>query len=73
MIVTFCGHSELSGENEITIWLEQVLRQLIVQGANTFYLGGYGAFDRIAAKILTQLKTEYPYIERTLVLAYHRR
>lgn len=71
MIVTFCGHSELSGESEIKTWLEQVLRQLIAQGATTFYLGGYGAFDRMAARVLTELKAEHPNIERTLVLAYH--
>lgn len=44
--------------------------KLIEQGATTFYLGGYGAFDSLAASILRAQKKRYPQIELILVLAY---
>lgn len=41
MIITFCGHKELYDEKEVKVWLERVTENLIVNGAETFYLGGY--------------------------------
>lgn len=43
---------------------------IIKQGVNIFYLGGYGAFDSLAAAVLRKQKTQYPEIELILVLAY---
>ena len=43
---------------------------LIAEGADTFYLGGYGDFDRLAASVVWKLKDKYPHIESVLVLAY---
>ena len=45
MIVTFCGHAQISQSEKIEKWLYAVTQKLIEQGATTFYLGGYGAFD----------------------------
>ena len=39
MIITFCGHKELYDEKEVKVWLERVTENLIVNGAETFYLG----------------------------------
>lgn len=72
MIVTFCGHAELGGRDEVEKWLYDVTGQLIEEGANTFYLGGYGAFDALAAAVLRRQQQRYPHIERVLVLAYLR-
>ena len=47
-----------------------VTLHLIEQGVNIFYLGGYGAFDSLAAAVLRKQKTQYPEIELILVLAY---
>lgn len=44
MIVTFCGHAQISQSEKIEKWLYAVTQKLIEQGATTFYLGGYGAF-----------------------------
>ena len=63
MIITFCGHKELYDEKEVKVWLERVTENLIVNGAETFYLGGYGAFDRLAASVLAKQKKRYPHIE----------
>lgn len=38
--------------------------------AAKFYLGGYGAFDSLAAAAVRRQKETYPHIEMILVLAY---
>lgn len=71
MLVTFCGHSELYGQDEsIAAWLDAILPPLIEQGADKFYLGGYGKFDSLAAEAVRRQKRHYPQIEAVLVLAY---
>ena len=70
MIVTFCGHAQISQSEKIEKWLYAVTQKLIEQGATTFYLGGYGAFDFLAASVLRAQKKRYPQIELILVLAY---
>ena len=70
MTVTFCGHAQISQSEKIEKWLYAVTQKLIEQGATTFYLGGYGAFDSLAASILREQKKQYPQIELVLVLAY---
>ena len=47
-----------------------ILPSLIEGGATTFYLGGYGAFDGLAAAAVRKQKKIYPHIELILVLAY---
>ena len=73
MIITFCGHRELYDEKEVKVWLERVTENLIVNGAEKFYLGGYGAFDRLAASVLAEQKKRYPQIELVLILPYLNR
>ena len=70
MNVTFCGHSQITKEDKIASWLRTVTQNLIEQGATTFFLGGYGEFDSLAASILREQKKKYPQIELVLVLAY---
>ena len=47
LIVTFCGHSEVPDRAQVRVWLTDVCERLIGDGAAEFYLGGYGAFDRL--------------------------
>ena len=70
MTVTFCGHAQISQSEKIEKWLYDVTQKLIEQGATTFSLGGYGAFDSLAASVLREQKKQYPQIELVLVLAY---
>ncbi len=70
MTVTFCGHRTTQDTPELRTWLAGCVEKLIWEGANTFYLGGYGNFDRIAASVVWKLKEKYPQIESVLVLAY---
>src|SRR5699024_7872246 len=70
MNVTFCGHSQITKADNIANWLRNVTQDLIEQGATTFYLGGYGEFDSLAASMLREQKKKYPQSELVLVLAY---
>ena len=71
MIVTFCGHRDVySSEDRLRQWLKETVRELISRGADKFYLGGYGAFDRLSASVVRELRTDHPDIESVLVLAY---
>ena len=66
MIATFCGHSRISQSAEVEKRLYTVTQRLIEQGITTFYLGGYGAFDSLAASVLRKQKKRYPQIELVL-------
>ena len=70
MTVAFCGHAQISQSEKIEKWLYDVTQKLIEQGATTFYLGGHGAFDSLAASVLREQKKRYLQIELILVLAY---
>ena len=70
MRVMFCGHSEVSQAETVRDWLRTVTDDLIAEGANEFYLGGYGAFDSLAASVLREQKKRYADIQLILVLAY---
>ena len=70
MTITFCGHSQISDQDKISKWLDMLLPSLIEGGAETFYLGDYGDFDRLAAAAVRRQKSAYPSIESVLVLPY---
>lgn len=70
MKVTCCGHREVICSDKLTRQLRFVLCDLISEGADTFLLGGYGVFDSMAAMAIRDLKSIYPRIRSTLVLAY---
>lgn len=68
--VTFCGHAEVANPDAVRSWLTATVERLIRQDMRTFYLGGYGAFDRMAASVVWELKRSYPQIVSVLVLPY---
>ena len=70
MVVTFCGHRSVSQSEAVRAWLTECVEKLIQEGATKFYLGGYGAFDNMAASVVWKLKKEYPSICSILVLPY---
>ncbi len=70
MTVTFCGHREVHEPEKVSVWLEEVVEGLIHEGADTFYLGGYGQFDMLAAAVVREKKERYPQIRSVLVLPY---
>lgn len=68
--VTFCGHSDMSHPEEVRVWLYDTVEKLIQLDADMFLLGGYGAFDRMAASVVWDLKQKYPQIQSILVKPY---
>ena len=70
MTATFCGHAQISQSADVEKWLYAVTLHLIEQGVNVFSLGGYGAFDSLAAAVLRKQKIQHPEIKLILVLAY---
>ena len=68
---TFFGHSELHFENpceKLAIILNELISQYEV---DTFYVGNQGDFDRIVLEELRKLKSIFPHIKYSVVLAYH--
>ncbi len=70
MRIAFCGHSLISDTPAVTAALKTVVANLISTGATEFYLGGYGEFDSLAARIVRDEKRHHPYIKSILVIPY---
>lgn len=68
-LCVFFGHR--SCPDHLYPLLENVIEQLIVQQqADTFYVGCTGNFDALVLCALRTLKTTYPHITYSVVLAY---
>ncbi len=70
MTVTFCGHNEVFQAELVYQWLVSEVDAAIQDGAETFFLGGYGGFDSMAARVVWEAKKKYSNIESVLVLPY---
>lgn len=70
MTVSFCGHREIKDRTAVESWLAELLPQLIELGAKDFLLGGYGAFDELAAAMLIKFRAGGAPIRVLLVAAY---
>ena len=70
MVVTFCGHKQVENEDQVRQWLENAVDGLIREGADVFYLGGYGGFDRMALSAVNKAKEAHPSVRAILVLPY---
>lgn len=67
-VCAFFGHREVY--QNIGAPLELAIISAIAQGYDTFWCGGYGAFDLCAAGTVYRLKRMYPHIQAVLILAY---
>ena len=65
----FIGHRE--APESIYPELAQTVEQLIGQGVADFYVGNYGNFDRLAARVVIAAKQRHPQVRLTMLLAYH--
>lgn len=69
MTCSFFGHSDTPAD--IRGKLKETLIDLIEnQGADLFYVGNHGSFDRIVTSVLRELSAVYPHIRYYVVLAY---
>ena len=69
-MVTFCGHREVQEPEKVRKWLENAVDGLIREGADVFYLGGYGGFDRMALTVVNKAKEVHTGVRAILVLPY---
>ncbi|MBD5100571.1 MAG: hypothetical protein HDT29_04800 [Clostridiales bacterium] len=58
MIITFCGHRNVTGRDKVSEKVYEVLKGLDKNEQIDFYLGEYGDFDRIARKCCEKYKKE---------------
>lgn len=60
--VTFCGHRDIliREKKRISPILYDEIEELIIEGVDTFLLGGYGDFDRLCSETVKKLKEKYP-------------
>ena len=70
MIITFCGHDNVSDIQKVREWLCNVLDRFIREENVVCYLGGYGGFDRLAASVVRQKQKANPTIRAVLVIPY---
>jgi len=68
----FAGHSKIyTNENLIYDMVKNKVEELIIKkGIKEFWVGNYGAFDRIAASVINELKKTYSDLFLTLVIPY---
>ena len=66
-ICTFFGHREIRLTDELIGKLKKRILDLIKNGFDIFYFGGFGDFDELCWKIVTYYKKQYSYIKRIYV------
>ena len=66
----FIGHREVP-ENLAPLLAEAIERHITELGVAEFVVGGYGAFDRMAARQLAVAKELHPEINIMLLTPYH--
>ena len=71
MIITFCGHSDFLFSDDVKQQLKNILVSEIIKNPTCkFYLGGYGAFDSLCLRTLSELKKEFQDIELIFITPY---
>lgn len=65
---TFIGHKECYGVSSEQV-REEIIK-LIENGVTDFLSGGMGSFDWMCARIVFELKKNYPHIHNYLVIPY---
>ena len=65
----FIGHRDTPADVYSRIVLE--VERLALHGVTEFVVGHYGAFDRMAARAVREVKRQHPEIRLTLLLPYY--
>ena len=59
-ICSFFGHRNVEESQELTALARAEIVKAINFGCRTFYFGGFGDWDSLCHKIVTEMKEEYP-------------
>jgi len=68
-VCSFFGHRDV-GEQIRPALAAEIEQHIAEHGVDTFYVGGYGHFDGMAAGILRELQKKYSHIAVFKILAY---
>ena len=63
------GHSNIEITKNLETKLFKTFDNLINQGYGFFYFGGFGMFDELCHKIISELKLKYNHIKRIFCLS----
>ena len=69
-ICSFFGHREIEVTKELIKELKYKIEDLVVnENVVIFYFGGFGMFDELCWKVVTELKLNHHYIKRIFCLS----
>ena len=69
-VCSFFGHREIKVTEELIKELKLKIEDLIInEGVDIFYFGGFGMFDELCWKVVTELKLKHHYIKRIFCLS----
>ena len=63
------GHGEIEITEELKEKIYITIEKLIINGCEYFYFGGFGMFDDLCYKIVSELKLKYSHIKRIFCLS----
>ncbi len=71
MIIAFFGHSSITDSNTLKALLNETIRGVICTNEKvSFYLGGYGDFDKLSAQVCRSVKKDFPNTETVFISPY---
>lgn len=62
------GHREIEITDEIKAKVVSTFDNLINKGCTYFYFGGFGQFDELCHKVVSELRNKYPFVKRIFCL-----
>ena len=65
----FIGHRDTPAD--VYSWIVSELEKLALHGVTEFVVGHYGAFDRMAARAVREVKRQHPAIRLILLMPYY--
>ena len=68
-VCCFLGHRKIQETDELRARVEEVVRELIGAGVDTFLFGSKSAFDDLCHEIVSEIREEFPYLKRVYVRA----
>lgn len=68
-VCSIFGHGEITITKELEEKLNATFTKLINEGCQEFLFGGFGMFDDLCHKVISELKLTYPNIKRTFCLS----
>ena len=71
-ICSFFGHRKVDNIEELIDRLTLTIKKVLDEGVRTFYFGGFGEFDDLCWRVVSEYKKEYNDIERVFCLSDER-